>query len=196
MPDQSCRVCYDCDTQFTLINRRHHCRLCGRVFCAKCTANSILAPSGDSRTPHEDRERIRVCNYCFKQWNQGIAAPDHEIRALNQDICSSPSAASLSSTRSSCTADSSCVTLASVPYSFEANQQTQEQSDLSPQHSPVISTGRDHQGESTSGRSTDILSSIDIPQNYSMNRFCLQCLHSFWFLSLCYFDYYIHPPLV
>ncbi|XP_031744835.1 1-phosphatidylinositol-3-phosphate 5-kinase FAB1B isoform X1 [Cucumis sativus] len=170
MPDQSCRVCYDCDSQFTLINRRHHCRLCGRVFCAKCTANSILAPSGDPRIPREERERIRVCNYCFKQWNQGIAASDHEIRVLNQDISSSPSAASLSSPRSSGTADSS-ITFASVPYSFEANQQALEHSGLSPQHSPVILTGRDQQGESALGRSIDILSSIgDTPQNYSMNR--------------------------
>ncbi|XP_023548902.1 1-phosphatidylinositol-3-phosphate 5-kinase FAB1B-like isoform X2 [Cucurbita pepo subsp. pepo] len=170
MPDQSCRVCYDCDAQFTLINRRHHCRLCGRVFCAKCTANSIVAPSGDSRVPREERERIRVCNYCFKQWNQGIAAPDHEIRVLNQDISSSTSVASLSSTRSSGTAESS-ITLASVPYSSEANQQAQEHSGLSPQYSSVILTGRDQPGESASGRSTDILSSIgDIPQNYSMNR--------------------------
>ncbi|XP_022149699.1 1-phosphatidylinositol-3-phosphate 5-kinase FAB1B-like [Momordica charantia] len=171
MPDQSCRVCYDCDAQFTLINRRHHCRLCGRVFCAKCTANSILAPPGNPRTPREDRERIRVCNYCYKQWNQGVAAPDHEIRVLNQDICSSPSAASLSSTRSSGTADSSCITLASVPYSLEACQQAQQQSGLSPQHSPVILTDRDQQGELAPGRGTEILSSIgDIPQNYSMNR--------------------------
>ncbi|KAG6593582.1 1-phosphatidylinositol-3-phosphate 5-kinase FAB1B, partial [Cucurbita argyrosperma subsp. sororia] len=170
MPDQSCRVCYDCDAQFTLINRRHHCRLCGRVFCAKCTANSILAPSGNPRTPREDRERIRVCNYCFKQWNQGIAAPDHDIRVMIQDTCSSSSAASLSSTRSSGTADSNWTTLASVPYSVETNQQAQDHSGLSPQHSPVILTDRDQQGESTSGRSADILSSIDIPQNYSMNR--------------------------
>ncbi|WP_458439374.1 FYVE zinc finger domain-containing protein, partial [Klebsiella pneumoniae] len=35
MPDQSCRVCYECDSQFTLFNRKHHCRLCGRIFCNK-----------------------------------------------------------------------------------------------------------------------------------------------------------------
>nr|GMC64220.1 1-phosphatidylinositol-3-phosphate 5-kinase FAB1B-like isoform X1 [Ipomoea batatas] len=36
MPDESCRVCYDCYSQLTLINSRQHCRHCGRVFCSKC----------------------------------------------------------------------------------------------------------------------------------------------------------------
>lgn len=56
MPDQSCRVCYDCDAQFTILNRRHHCRHCGRVFCARCTANSVPRSLGDAA--REDIERI------------------------------------------------------------------------------------------------------------------------------------------
>ncbi|KAI5055795.1 hypothetical protein GOP47_0029658 [Adiantum capillus-veneris] len=65
MPDQSCRVCYECDTPFSLFNRRHHCRICGRVFCGKCTQNTL--PIIDSQTGlcHES-ERVRACNFCFK----------------------------------------------------------------------------------------------------------------------------------
>jgi len=72
MPDQSCRVCYDCDAQFTILNRRHHCRHCGRVFCARCTANSVPRSPGDAA--REDGERIRVCNYCYKRWLEEDAA--------------------------------------------------------------------------------------------------------------------------
>ncbi|KAI3907654.1 hypothetical protein MKW98_016298 [Papaver atlanticum] len=72
MPDHSCRVCYECDAQFSTFNRRHHCRLCGKVFCAKCTSKSIPALSDEepSTTGGEEEcvERIRVCNYCYKQW--------------------------------------------------------------------------------------------------------------------------------
>lgn len=53
MPGQSCRVCYECDSHFTVFNRRHHCRICGRVFCAKCTANSVPASSHDPNTARE-----------------------------------------------------------------------------------------------------------------------------------------------
>lgn len=120
MPDHSCRVCYDCDSQFTLFNRRHHCRFCGRVFCAKCTPNWVpVTPSSDSSSVREESGKIRVCNYCFKQWQQGGLA-DHEIQAAgNLDLSTSPSAASYISTKSSATADSSCVTFTTAVSSFQ-----------------------------------------------------------------------------
>ncbi|KAJ0586299.1 putative 1-phosphatidylinositol-3-phosphate 5-kinase chromatin regulator PHD family [Helianthus annuus] len=116
MPDQSCRVCYDCDSQFTLFNRRHHCRFCGRVFCAKCTQNFVPAPS--SSVVREESGKIRVCNYCFKQWKQGGLA-DQEVQDSNLDLSTSPSAASYISTKSSGTADSSCITFTSAVSSFQ-----------------------------------------------------------------------------
>ncbi|KAI3891838.1 hypothetical protein MKW92_018233 [Papaver armeniacum] len=76
MPDHSCRVCYECDAQFSTFNRRHHCRLCGKVFCAKCTSKSIPAPSDEEPSTTGGKEvcveRIRVCNYCYKQWEDEI----------------------------------------------------------------------------------------------------------------------------
>ena len=41
MPDRLCRHCYSCESQFTVFRRRHHCRLCGQVFCAACSAHFI-----------------------------------------------------------------------------------------------------------------------------------------------------------
>ncbi|MED6178289.1 hypothetical protein PIB30_106147, partial [Stylosanthes scabra] len=116
MPDQSCRVCYECDSQFTIFNRRHHCRICGRVFCAKCTANSVPALSDESKSGREDWDRIRVCNYCFKQWEQGLATVDN-VTPLTPCLSPSPSATSLVSTKSSSTCHSSSSTVGSTPYS-------------------------------------------------------------------------------
>ncbi|GKD04586.1 1-phosphatidylinositol-3-phosphate 5-kinase FAB1B-like protein, partial [Tanacetum coccineum] len=113
MPDHSCRVCYDCDSQFTLFNRRHHCRFCGRVFCGKCAPNWVpVTPSSDS-SREESGNKIRVCNYCFKQWQQqqqgGLADHDDFISTTSL----SPSAASFISTKSS--DNTSCVTFTSAP---------------------------------------------------------------------------------
>ncbi|XP_071686075.1 1-phosphatidylinositol-3-phosphate 5-kinase FAB1B-like isoform X2 [Rutidosis leptorrhynchoides] len=113
MPDDSCRVCYECDSHFTLFNRRHHCRFCGRVFCGKCTHNWVPSPSAQ-HSSDSSSSNIRLCNYCFKQWLQG-GLVDH-------DPSTSPPAASFISTRSSFTADtSSCLTFASALSSFQNN---------------------------------------------------------------------------
>ncbi|KAJ8774004.1 hypothetical protein K2173_009435 [Erythroxylum novogranatense] len=125
MPDQSCRVCYDCDSQFTVFNRRHHCRLCGRIFCAKCTANSFPVPSGDPSKAQDEWEKIRVCNYCFKQWQKGVTYFDHVTELPSLDLSGSPSGASLTSSISSGTANStSSLTLGSRAYSVGSYQQT------------------------------------------------------------------------
>ncbi|CAA3013956.1 1-phosphatidylinositol-3-phosphate 5-kinase FAB1A-like [Olea europaea subsp. europaea] len=102
MPDESCRVCYECDSQFTIFNRRHHCRLCGRVFCARCTANSVPALSDEPRSAREDWDRVRVCNYCFKQWEQGFAAAGNGMTSSSPRLSPSSSTTSLVSIQSSC----------------------------------------------------------------------------------------------
>ncbi|KAK6053954.1 FYVE zinc finger [Cooperia oncophora] len=36
MPDSTGKECYQCEERFSTFRRRHHCRLCGQIFCAKC----------------------------------------------------------------------------------------------------------------------------------------------------------------
>ena len=36
MDDKETDTCVICNAAFSLINRRHHCRRCGRVLCGKC----------------------------------------------------------------------------------------------------------------------------------------------------------------
>ncbi|KAK6914631.1 Chaperonin Cpn60/GroEL/TCP-1 family [Dillenia turbinata] len=153
MPDQSCRVCYNCDSQFTIFNRRHHCRLCGRVFCAKCTSNSVPAASDDPRTAREEWEKIRVCNYCFEQWEQGRTALDNGTQGPSSDLSTSPSETSFLSTKSGGTAISSSVTLGSVPYTIGTYQRGQYSPSLSPCQSAVMESGQGRQGVAASGRS-------------------------------------------
>ncbi|THD24358.1 FYVE RhoGEF and PH domain-containing protein 2 [Fasciola hepatica] len=36
--DEQSTMCAECYAQFTVLNRRHHCRACGKVFCGSCSA--------------------------------------------------------------------------------------------------------------------------------------------------------------
>ncbi|VDK69235.1 unnamed protein product [Litomosoides sigmodontis] len=58
MPDSSGRECYECQERFSAFRRRHHCRLCGQIFCSKCCgvqiSGSLLGYTGD----------LRLCTYC------------------------------------------------------------------------------------------------------------------------------------
>ncbi|WVZ92657.1 hypothetical protein U9M48_038703 [Paspalum notatum var. saurae] len=149
MPDQSCRVCYDCDAQFTILNRRHHCRHCGRVFCARCTGNSVPRAPGDPA--REDGERIRVCNYCFRRWLEEEAAARGDAPAAAQQPSSpSLSAASLASDKSSFTGTNgqmssygnvSYTDFASVPVHGEGNYG--EDDSYPKKHQPVMEPARE-----------------------------------------------------
>ncbi|KAJ4958390.1 hypothetical protein NE237_025501 [Protea cynaroides] len=171
MPDQICRVCYECDSQFTIFNRRHHCRLCGKVFCSKCTTNSVPAPSDEPKTGREEWERIRVCNYCLKQWKQGIATVDIGIRTSSPGLSPSPSATSLASTKSSATGNSSNSTVGSMPYSTGPYQRVPHSSGLSPRQSSQIESCTDMVAPERSMDSvTDIRGQSSNPNGFCMNR--------------------------
>lgn len=162
MPDQSCRVCYECDTQFTLFNRRHHCRLCGRIFCGKCTSNWVPTPPSESKTPLEEWDKIRVCNYCFKQWKQGLAAPvENGVQAADRGLSNSSSASftSFISTKSSGTCDSSSITFVSLPQS----------AGLSPRQSEITETAIARQSIAAAMSDDHAVDSGE--QNLSQNQF-------------------------
>ncbi|KAH1017842.1 lateral signaling target protein 2 homolog [Dendroctonus ponderosae] len=59
IPDIQAPKCMSCGTNFTVIKRRHHCRNCGKVFCARCSSNSVPLPKYGLMRP------VRVCNKCF-----------------------------------------------------------------------------------------------------------------------------------
>lgn len=59
VPDSEAAVCMHCKkTQFTVLNRRHHCRKCGAVVCGPCSNKRVLLPSQSSKP-------LRVCLNCY-----------------------------------------------------------------------------------------------------------------------------------
>ncbi|KAK0404001.1 hypothetical protein QR680_017234 [Steinernema hermaphroditum] len=60
MPDSTGKECYECQEKFTAFRRRHHCRLCGQIFCSKCSSaqvpGALLGYMGD----------LRLCSYCAR----------------------------------------------------------------------------------------------------------------------------------
>ncbi|XP_029131071.1 1-phosphatidylinositol-3-phosphate 5-kinase FAB1B isoform X2 [Cajanus cajan] len=173
MPDQSCRVCYECDSQFTLFHRKHHCRLCGRIFCNKCTTNSIPASFSNQRNSRDELEKIRVCNYCYKQWEQGVVAFDKSIPVSNLDHSASASTSSSVSSKTSATANSSNITLCSMPYSVGSYQPMQQGSVLNLHQSPVRAkdADADREGFSALGGRSDLVADLGdpLPNKYAFS---------------------------
>jgi len=65
-PDSDAPHCTKCHGGFTLIKRRHHCRHCGKVFCANCTKNETKIPNlGFTDEP------VKVCDECFPAAKDG-----------------------------------------------------------------------------------------------------------------------------
>ena len=60
VPDDSAAVCSECGSEFTFMRRRHHCRVCGRLFCGDCTQQTFeLPPQYGWKGPQ------RVCESCY-----------------------------------------------------------------------------------------------------------------------------------
>lgn len=47
VPDAQATQCMapDCQQQFTFFNRKHHCRICGKIFCTNCCSKQLSAPA-------------------------------------------------------------------------------------------------------------------------------------------------------
>ncbi|CAL8307816.1 unnamed protein product [Lota lota] len=57
--DKEATHCLDCQGHFTWYLRRHHCRLCGRIFCYYCSNNFVT-------TKHSGKKE-RCCRECYTQ---------------------------------------------------------------------------------------------------------------------------------
>jgi hypothetical protein len=55
--DAEQRNCSYCKDEFNPFNRRHHCRLCGKIFCNKCSdQRSLVPPSSIVLTPKDGKK--------------------------------------------------------------------------------------------------------------------------------------------
>ncbi|XP_029473399.1 zinc finger FYVE domain-containing protein 9 [Rhinatrema bivittatum] len=57
VPDSQAPNCMKCEARFTFTKRRHHCRACGKVFCAACCNLKC-------RLLYMERKEARVCVIC------------------------------------------------------------------------------------------------------------------------------------
>jgi len=58
VPDSLAFACTECKKGFALFRRRHHCRLCGHVFCNDCTKARLVVPT------LSPIRCVRVCRAC------------------------------------------------------------------------------------------------------------------------------------
>ncbi|XP_075281763.1 zinc finger FYVE domain-containing protein 26 isoform X2 [Opisthocomus hoazin] len=82
IPDDTETICMVCKTErFTMFNRRHHCRRCGRLVCSSCSTKKMAVEAC--------RENLsRVCDQCYSYYNRehlpGLVQ-DKNIRRVFQD---------------------------------------------------------------------------------------------------------------
>ncbi|XP_058800817.1 myotubularin-related protein 4 [Phymastichus coffea] len=61
VPDHAVNQCQGCNIVFWLGRRKHHCRSCGKIFCADCSENWTPLPNEQLYNP------VRVCSDCFSR---------------------------------------------------------------------------------------------------------------------------------
>ncbi|EHB17633.1 Zinc finger FYVE domain-containing protein 26 [Heterocephalus glaber] len=64
VPDETESICMVCHKEhFSMFNRRHHCRRCGRLVCSSCSTKKMVV-EGCRENP------TRVCDQCYNYYNQ------------------------------------------------------------------------------------------------------------------------------
>jgi len=66
LPDDATTNCTGCDSKFDLLNRKHHCRSCKRIFCHPCSQNNIDLPHLGLKG------KQRVCKQCYISENKRL----------------------------------------------------------------------------------------------------------------------------
>nr|CAB3252711.1 hepatocyte growth factor-regulated tyrosine kinase substrate L homolog [Phallusia mammillata] len=78
------RECQKCKTEFSLVQRKHHCRACGGIFCDRCSSKQAIIPK------YGIEKEVRVCDACFDKLvsTGGKTKSDSELplEYLNSDL--------------------------------------------------------------------------------------------------------------
>ncbi|XP_042303954.1 zinc finger FYVE domain-containing protein 26 isoform X3 [Sceloporus undulatus] len=92
IPDETEDTCMVCKTErFSMFNRRHHCRRCGRLVCSSCSTNKMVVEACRENP-------ARVCDQCYAYYNKECStvlphdqeiskeeAPDQEEATISSD---------------------------------------------------------------------------------------------------------------
>ncbi|XP_034713924.1 zinc finger FYVE domain-containing protein 26 isoform X1 [Etheostoma cragini] len=80
VPDTKQHICMVClRERFTMFNRRHHCRRCGRLVCHACSEHKMPVDG----CPED--EEVRVCDQCYAYFH-----PDSEDELEPDKVAGSP----------------------------------------------------------------------------------------------------------
>ncbi|KAF8305006.1 hypothetical protein DL93DRAFT_2144921 [Clavulina sp. PMI_390] len=77
MDDALCKECYDCKSTFTTWRRKHHCRICGQIYCSRCASNIIKG----ARFGQEGV--VRVCNICLQMLEDDTYDDDDDRQSVS-----------------------------------------------------------------------------------------------------------------
>ncbi|CCE63212.1 hypothetical protein TPHA_0E01180 [Tetrapisispora phaffii CBS 4417] len=85
-PDADIQNCLNCNSRFTFVNRKHHCRCCGCIFCADCSNRFVNYQPNIvkviKRWPNEkELAPYRTCIHCYRSLlsNKLLLTPNGEI---------------------------------------------------------------------------------------------------------------------
>ncbi|KAK6020466.1 FYVE zinc finger, partial [Ostertagia ostertagi] len=73
--------CFRCRSEFSLFNRKHHCRACGQIFCDRCSTKEIPLPQFGIE------KEVRVCDACFEK----ISSKTSETKVVKSEPLASTS---------------------------------------------------------------------------------------------------------
>ncbi|XP_069716158.1 FYVE and coiled-coil domain-containing protein 1 isoform X3 [Phaenicophaeus curvirostris] len=75
--DTEVNHCLDCQKEFSWMVRRHHCRMCGRVFCYYCCNNYMVTKPGGKKE--------RCCRACFNKPRVIVDSADDSGSSANPE---------------------------------------------------------------------------------------------------------------
>ncbi|XP_051468719.1 FYVE and coiled-coil domain-containing protein 1 isoform X2 [Apus apus] len=75
--DTEVNHCLDCQREFSWMVRRHHCRMCGRIFCYYCCNNYMVTKPGGKKE--------RCCRACFSKPRVIVDSTDDSGSSANQE---------------------------------------------------------------------------------------------------------------
>ena len=86
--------CYECGAKFNTFRRKHHCRVCGQIFCYKCCSVFISGKIVDCAGT------LRVCKFCYKFFEEHLSGIGNDFTGSSSDLSA---AAALDDRRASTT---------------------------------------------------------------------------------------------
>ncbi|KAM4690950.1 zinc finger FYVE domain-containing protein 26 [Rhinophrynus dorsalis] len=78
IPDETEITCMVCKSErFTMFNRRHHCRRCGRLVCSACSMKKMVV-EGCRENP------ARVCDQCHAYFSANFSKTDEDLEPMEE----------------------------------------------------------------------------------------------------------------